>query len=166
MSAEAKPNMSDQEQQPSRDQAIEGFVTLHLPCRYSYLRMIRQSVIDMSARAGMSEFKSAQLEMAVDEACANVIEHSYGGEANAMNNPNHPGLRINLMQCNDHIVIEIFDRGKGFDFDGQQVVDPDEYVSNERQRGLGMFIIRKFVDDVTYERGASSGNCLRLTKHL
>ena len=145
---------------------IEGFVTLHLPCRYSYLRMIRQSVIDTSARSGMSEFKSAQLEMAVDEACANVIEHSYGGEANAMNNPNHPGLRINLMQSNDHIVIEIFDRGEGFEFDTQQVVNPDEYVANERQRGLGMFIIRKFVDEVTYERGTSSGNCLRLTKHL
>ena len=54
--------------------AIEGFVTLHLPCRYSYLRMIRQSVLDISARAGLSEFKTAQLEMAVDEACANVIE--------------------------------------------------------------------------------------------
>jgi serine/threonine-protein kinase RsbW len=148
------------------DKPIEGFVTLHLPCRYSYLRMIRQSVIDMSARAGMSEFKSAQLEMAVDEACANVIEHSYGGEANAMNNPNHPGLRINLMQTSDHIIIEIFDRGQGFDFDSQKVVEPEDYVSTERQRGLGMYIIRKFVDEVTYEQGTSSGNCLRLMKHL
>jgi len=125
--------------------SIEGFVTLHLPCRYSYLRMIRQSVLDMSARAGMSEFKAAQLEMAVDEACANVIEHSYGGEAATANNPNHPGLRINLMQCRDRIVIEIFDRGKGFDFDRQGVIEPDEYVLHERQRGLGMFIIQKFV---------------------
>jgi len=146
--------------------SIEGFVTLHLPCRYSYLRMIRQSVLDMSARAGMSEFKAAQLEMAVDEACANVIEHSYGGEAATANNPNHPGLRINLMQCRDRIVIEIFDRGKGFDFDRQGVIEPDEYVLHERQRGLGMFIIQKFVDDVSYERGTSSGNCLRVTKLL
>lgn len=150
----------------SNDPSIEGFVTLHLPCRYSYLRMIRQSVIDMSARAGMSEFKSAQLEMAVDEACANVIEHSYGGESSAMNNPNHPGLRINLMQCRDRIVIEIYDRGKGFDYDHQRVVDPDEYVNNERQRGLGMYIIKKFVDEIDYERETSSGNCLKLIKLL
>ncbi|HMP72876.1 MAG TPA: ATP-binding protein [Kiritimatiellia bacterium] len=148
------------------DPAIEGFVTLHLPCRYSYLRMIRQSVIDMSARAGMSEFKSAQLEMAVDEACANVIEHSYGGEASSMSNPNHPGLRINLMQCRDRIVIEIYDRGKGFDYDHQRVVNPDEYVSAERQRGLGMFIIHKFVDEVHYQRDNATGNCLKLTKLL
>lgn len=150
----------------SNNPAIEGFVTLHLPCRYSYLRMIRQSVTDMSARAGLSEFQAAQLEMAVDEACANVIEHSYGGEAGAANNPDHPGLRINLMQCKDRVVVEIFDRGAGFEFNNQKVVEPDEYLESERQRGLGMFIIQKFVDDVQYERGTSSGNCLRLTKLL
>lgn len=149
---------------PDKNLAIDGFVTLHLPCRYSYLRMIRQSVVDMSARSGLSEFKAAQLEMAVDEACANVIEHSYGGEAVAQGNPNHPGLRINLMQCRDRIVVEIFDRGRGFDFDGHAVVEPDQYLEAERQRGLGMYIIKRFVDDVTYERGTSSGNCLRLTK--
>lgn len=143
---------------------IEGFVTLHLPCRYSYLRMIRQSVLDICARAGLSEFKTAQLEMAVDEACANVIEHSYGGEASAASYPNHPGIRINLMQCRDRIVVEIFDRGKGFDFDSQRSIDPDEYIKDGRQRGLGMYIIRKFVDDVTYERETAAGNCLRLTK--
>lgn len=149
-----------------RELAIEGFVTLHLPCRYSYLRMIRQSVTDMSARAGLSEFQAAQLEMAVDEACANVIEHSYGGEAGAASNPDHPGLRINLMQCKDRVVIEIFDRGSGFGFDAHRVIQPEEYLSDQRQRGLGMFIIQKFVDDVQYERGTSSGNCLRLTKML
>ena len=144
--------------------AIDGFVTLHLPCRYSYLRMIRQSVMDMSARSGLSEFKASQLEMAVDEACANVIEHSYGGEAAVQSNPNHPGLRINLMQCRDRIVVEVFDRGRGFDFDAHAVIDPDRYLQDARQRGLGMYIIKRFVDDVTYERGTSSGNCLRLTK--
>ena len=145
---------------------IDGFVTLHLPCRFSYLRMIRQSVIDLCARSGLSEFKSAQLEMAVDEACANVIEHSYGGEAASQTNPHHPGLRINLMQCRDRIVVEILDRGRGFDFDAHAVVPPDEYLQHERHRGLGMYIIRRFVDDVSYERGTSSGNCLRLTKLL
>lgn len=148
----------------SKDLAVEGFVTLHLPCRYSYLRMIRQSVMDISARAGLSEFKTAQLEMAVDEACANVIEHSYGGEATAVANPNHPGIRINLMQHKDRLVVEIFDRGAGFDFNKQRSVDPEEYVQTDRQRGLGMYIIRKFVDDIAYERAGTSGNCLRLTK--
>lgn len=149
---------------PEQNLVIDGFVTLHLPARFSYLRMIRQSVIDLCARSGLSEFKAAQLEMAVDEACANVIEHSYGGEAAAQGENNHPGLRINLMQCRDRLVVEIFDRGRGFDFDAHAVVPPENYLETQRERGLGMYIIRRFVDDVTYERGTNSGNCLRLTK--
>jgi anti-sigma regulatory factor (Ser/Thr protein kinase) len=85
----------------------------------------------------LSEFKAAQLEMAVDEACANVIEHSYGGEAAALHNPNHPGLRINLMQCRDRIVVEIFDRGRGFDFDGHMTMDPGAVCGGRAQPRAG-----------------------------
>jgi serine/threonine-protein kinase RsbW len=143
---------------------IRGFVTLHVPCRYSYLRIIRQSVMDLCARAGISEFKAAQMEMAVDEACANVIEHSYGGETDSENEPKHPGLRVNLMQSGDRIVVELLDHGKGFEFEQRDAINPEEYMQSRNQRGLGLYIIRSFVDDVTYERNTRAGNCLRLTK--
>ena len=145
---------------------VRGYVTLHVPCRFSYLRIIRQSVMDLCARAGLSEFKAAQMEMAVDEACANIIEHSYGGEADDEKEPLHPGIRVNLMHCADRIVVEMLDRGKGFVFEQQQVIEPQEYVESQNQRGLGMFIIKSFVDDVSYEPGTRAGNCLRLTKML
>lgn len=145
---------------------VRGYVTLHVPCRFSYLRIIRQSVMDLCARAGLSEFKAAQLEMAVDEACANIIEHSYGGETDDEKEARHPGIRINLMHCSDRVVIELLDRGKGFAFDQHPVIEPQQYVEGENQRGLGMFIIRSFVDDASYEPATRAGNCLRLTKML
>ena len=148
----------------TRDATINGFVTLHLPCRYSYLRMIRQAILDMSRRMGFTDAKAAQLEMAVDEACTNVIEHSYGGEAGAAEPADHPGLRVNLMEGGDRIVVEIFDRGQGFDLARKPVIDPKDYLENRRERGLGLYIIQKFVDEVSYERATSAGNCLRLTK--
>ena len=64
------------------------------------------------------------------------------------------------------MVVEIYDRGSGFDVDKQRPISPDEYVAAQRERGLGLFIIQKFVDDLQYERGGSAGNCLRLTKRL
>lgn len=143
---------------------IRGFVTLHVPCRYSYLRIVRQSVMDLAARAGLTEFKAAQLEMAVDESCANIIEHGYGGETSQENEPKHPGLRVNLIQGSDRVVVEILDHGKGFGFEEQQVIDPKQYVDQESQRGLGMYIIKRFVDDATYEASTRAGNLLRLTK--
>lgn len=145
---------------------IEGFVTLHIPSKYSYLRIVRQSVMDICARAGSSEFMAAQLEMAVDEACANIIEHSYGGESG----PSDPvsgqglGLRVNLVQQADGILVELYDYGKGFNFESYQFPEPPEYIENQQKRGLGMFIINQFVDQVDYQRGTPEGNCLKLFK--
>lgn len=145
---------------------VRGYVTLHVPCRYSYLRTIRQAVMDLCARAGLSEFKAAQMEMATDEACANVIEHSYGGETDDTREPRHPGIRLNLLHCTDRIIVEILDRGKGFEFQNQATGDPQQFVESNNQRGLGLYIIKNFVDEVTYEPGTKAGNCLRLTKML
>jgi len=139
---------------------------LHVPCRFSFLRIIRQTVVDLCAMAGMSEFKAAQLEMAVDEACANVIEHSYGGESAEEREKTHPGLRLNLIQFDSRVEIEIYDYGAGFNLQECEVIDPEKYVANKNERGLGMFIIHKFVDKLDYERGSQYGNCLRLTKQL
>lgn len=145
---------------------IQSFVSLHIPCRYHFLRMVRQAVADLCARAGMSEMKAATLEMAVDEACSNVMEHSYGGERPVDEDMIRHDLRINLIQHADRIIVEIYDRGRGFAFDQQDTVEPQQYLDNEHQRGLGMFIIRKFVDDISYAASTPQGHCLRMIKHL
>lgn len=149
-----------------QNSAVEGFVTLHVPSRYGYLRIVRQSVMDTCVRAGLSEFDAAQLEMAVDEACANIIEHSYGGESNTSAGSQDTGIHINLIHQKDRVMVEIYDHGKGFEFDGYETLKPEDYLDGEHSRGLGMYIIRKFVDNLEYTRGTSNGNCLKLTKRL
>ncbi len=143
-----------------------GSESLHVPCLYRHLRVIRKGVMDLCARAGLSELKASQLEMAVDEACANIIEHSYGGEPSPQEEPKHPGLRVNLSHYADRVVVELRDHGKGFDFEEKQPVDPKQFVQGENPRGLGLYIIHRFVDEVTYERGTPGGHCLRLTKRI
>lgn len=143
----------------SPQSGTDGSITLNLPGRYACLGAIRQAVLHISARAGLSEIKSAQLEMAVDEACSNVIEHSYGGESDSSE------LRVRLIREPGGITVEICDRGAGFDFDTQPARAPSDYLDERRQRGLGMFIIRCFVDSASYQRATPDGNCLRLTKH-
>lgn len=144
----------------------EGFVTLHVPSKYSYLRIVRQSVMDICARMGASEYDAAQLEMAVDEACANIIEHSYGGEKSSNEQANGLGLRMNLLLQDGNIVVELYDYGKGFDFESYSFPAPEQYIDNQQERGLGMYIIHQFVDEIRYERDTGMGNCLRLTKKL
>lgn len=146
--------------------AIEGFVTLHIPCQYSYLRIVRQSVTDLCVQAGVSEFKAAQLEMAVDEACSNIIESSGRGREPADDDPERRGLRVNLIQKRDRIVVELYDYGPGISVADEEVVDPKSYAEHPQGPGLGLYVIKRFVDEFHYEMGTRSGNCMRLTKLL
>ena len=149
-----------------RSGATADVVTIQTPARFSSLRLIRKAVAELCERSGLSEFKTSQLEMAADEACSNAIEHSYGGEAPSFQNAAHPGLTISLIRRERDVVVEITDRGTGFDFDGQPGTEPTRDFDASRQRGLGMFIIRRFVDTCSYERATPAGNVLRLTKNI
>jgi len=135
-----------------------------MPGSYAYLGAIRQAVLHTCSQAGLSDDKAAQLEMAVDEACSNIIEHSYGAQRSPVVQAEDEGIRINLIRAPDRIVVEIYDRGEGFDLDESPGVQLEDYLGEHRKRGLGLYIIRCFVDEVDYQRGTAQGNCLRLTK--
>ena len=154
--------MSGQDEQAS----IEGFVTLHVPCQNSYLRIVRQSISNLCVHAGLSEFKAAQLEMAVDEACASIIKRNAHAEAPADHDPERQGLRLNLIQKRDRIVVELYDYGPGVDFGQAGEVNPEDYADETQDGGLGLYVIKRFVDDIQYEPDTRKGNYLRLTKLL
>lgn len=144
---------------------VESLDTLEVPCKYRHLRMIRHAVVELARRSGMGEAQAAQLEMAIDEACTNVIEHSYGGERRARR-ASDSGIRLTMMRCRDRLVIEIYDHGEGFEPQNVRPPTAEEYLQQSRGRGLGLYIIQKFVDDMDYRRNGPAGNCLRLTKYL
>lgn len=151
---------------PVEDISAEGMVSIHLPCHFEYLRIARQSILDICARAGLSEYKTAQLEMAVDEACTNIIEHSYGHVKNKHSRPDQLGMQINLIRRPTCIVVDLIDFGRGFTGEESKEIDPAQYMEDHRNRGLGLYIIKTFVDDVKYTRDAKKGNRLRLTKNM
>lgn len=146
---------------------VEGFVTLSIPTEYRYLRMVRHSLTDLCVHAGLSEFKSAELEMAVDEACSRIIEH-LTRKGSVKGTSIHDGLRINLIQQGDQVIVEIFDHGPELDFLAEESANPETFAKNPDggSQGLGIYVIKKFVDEVTHEKDAQSGNVLRLIKRL
>jgi len=140
----------------------EGMVSIHLPSQFGYMRIARQTVLDFCARSGMSEFQAAQLEMAVDEACTNIIEHGYSDEQENTK----AGLQMNLSMGTNSVVIEIVDHSPGFDYEEQGEIQPNDYLEDGLCRGLGMFIINNFVDDLEYTKDPEKGNLLRLVKNV
>jgi serine/threonine-protein kinase RsbW len=90
---------------------------------------------------------------AFGEAFNNAAIHSYRGQ---------PAGRVDIEidVANDHITLRICDYGRSFD--PTAVLDPD--LDSLPESGLGLYIMRSFMDTVLYQAGAP--NVLSMTKHL
>lgn len=97
------------------------------------------------------------VETAVDEACSNIIEHAYGGE-------NIGRIQITCLDAPTDLKIIIQDWGRSFD--PQAIPDPDQQADLEDLpgHGLGLFFIRKWMDEVRFSF-SGDGNVLTLVKH-
>ncbi len=139
--------------------AFEQAFTLDVPSTTQNLALIRDFVNRVSGQAGFDAEEMAQLELAVDEACANVIEHAYGNEQ---------GKQVMVRATFDDEVLRItvVDTGKGFDPAGVHQADLRELAEKRRTGGLGMRLIRSLMDEVHYEIGPGNKNELQMVKRL
>jgi len=99
--------------------------------------------------------------MAVDEACSNVIEHAYGQDA-----AGDITLRCRLQESGD-LRVDILDHGKPFNPDRVPVphVDPDNAdLDAMKVGGLGIFFMRKLMDEVVFHFDEATGNHLTMVK--
>jgi len=94
---------------------------------------------------GMDEGKIFDVNVAVDEACTNIIEHAYS--------PDEEGtIEIRCKALDDNkAAVSIKDHGKPFDQTRPVVVDTTSSLEERRPGGLGLFFIRELVDEIYYE---------------
>jgi anti-sigma regulatory factor (Ser/Thr protein kinase) len=142
----------------------QNLISLQIPPQYLYLRIVRHAIADVCVHAGLSEFKTAELEMAVDEACSRIVETFC--RATAIRGDVPPGLRVTLARRGPNIVVEIHDSGPGLSLGSEHAVAPEQYAEHPDQHGLGLYVIKRFVDDFHYEPGTPQGNYMRLGKAL
>jgi serine/threonine-protein kinase RsbW len=99
-----------------------------------------------AARRFADEFMSA-----VGEAFNNVVIHAYA-------NTGEGDIELELFWDAEQVVVEMRDSGTQFDFDAVPPLDLDA----PHEGGMGVYIIRSFVDQAEYRAG--SPNVLVLTK--
>jgi len=112
---------------------------------------------------GRFETHVAQLvSLAVDEAVANVMEHAYGNyEAQA-----NQEIQIILDVNPNRLEILIRDRGRAFDPDLIAQVDIREHVRKGEKGGLGIYLMRKIMDEVNYSFKQGMHNELQMIKYV
>lgn len=98
------------------------------------------------------------VETSVDEACTNIINHAYS-EGGGI-------ISITCEMRDNELIITIGDTGKPFD--PSSVLPPDLEADLDARRigGLGIYLMRKLMDDVSYSFDAEEGNTLIMRKIL
>jgi anti-sigma B factor antagonist len=140
-------------------------IRLTVPCKLEYRDMALRVVagacrIVRPRRAtdvGPAEFDD-QVVTAVGEAFTNVVLH---GE-----NPEGAVIDLEIDSAVDRLIVRLKDQGKPFDLSTVPVPDLDRAPES----GLGVHIMKSWMDEVTYERGRPganpSPNVLSMTRRL
>jgi serine/threonine-protein kinase RsbW len=130
-------------------------ILLRVPGTLEYRNLALRAVSEACRIAQHDEWEGASLEAqtvsALGEAFNNIAIHSYAGRP--------PGdVVVEISWTRDEIVMQITDEGQSFDPDQVELPDLDALPEG----GMGLFIIRSFMDEVDYQAGPP--NVLRLVK--
>ena len=143
-----------------------GRWSLQAPGHGSSLSYIRAIMTDLARQLGFPEVEVAKIEMAVDEACSNVVEHAYANGKKWSWNQRDPEIRMEIRIEDSRLIIEISDHGQCFDFTSYRPATIQENIAQMKVGGYGISIMRQFMDEVQYSSNDATGNTLRLVKHL
>jgi serine/threonine-protein kinase RsbW len=129
-----------------------------VPSRTHYLSLIG-NIGEEIAKAldpyhGDRDALAFTLNLVLTEAVTNAIK--YAGSHSS----NHP-VRIKIQFHRDELFVQVYDHGQGFDLNA--VPHPD--LDQPKEGGLGIFLIRTFMDSVDY-RKVKDGNILEMRKKL
>ena len=104
----------------------------------------------------LDEEKRGEISMALIEACINAFEHSDSMDRN---------VYITFHVEKEKMVVEIRDKGKGFDKKGVKTPDIAKKIHAEYKRGWGMQLIESLMDEVDVQSG-EDGTVVSLTKYI
>ena len=132
--------------------------TKRFTCSLQNLEKISDYVTDYAMQAGLNQTEIYAVQLAVDEASTNIIEHGYGQEC-----PNRIDITCDVQD--DGLKIVIYDDAEPFN--PESVPEPNINVALDeiKPRGLGMFLMRQMMDEVSYQSSPEKGNTLTMIKH-
>ncbi|MEM7552668.1 MAG: anti-sigma regulatory factor [Cyanobacteria bacterium P01_A01_bin.84] len=128
---------------------------LHVPSDLKFLSIVEHWLLGcLQAELGDSvdwSQQSNRLRLVLVEAYSNVVRHAHREE------PTIPVL-IRLELREREIILEVWDRGTGFDMSTYLPPSPVD----KQEGGYGWLIMNRLMDKVEYELQVDGGNCLKL----
>jgi len=124
---------------------------------YSNLEYIREFFASAAKLAGLDDESVYDIQMAVDEAASNIIDHAYKGED------------LGNIECSYHVtpeelIISLKDFGEPFDPEDVESPDLESDVCCRKPRGLGLHFMKSLMDSVAFSFNGHGGNVLTIIK--
>lgn len=132
------------------------------PARFESLEDVRQFVGAAAQECGFPENKVYSIQLAVDEAVTNIIEHSYGGEC-------QEDIECTCQMNSKTFTVVLKDCGTPFNPESVPPPDLTSSLQDRREGGLGLFFMRQLMDEVRFKfipgKGGKAGcNILTMIK--
>jgi len=127
------------------------------PGLFDSLAPISEFVTHAAKVVGLDAKAVYAVQMAVDEAVTNIIEHAYGGEGRGT-------IECTCHLAGDGLTVTLRDHGRPFDPVSVPTPDLDADLESRRVGGLGLYFIRQLMDEVRFDFLPGSGNVLTMVK--
>ena len=152
--------MSPKSRAPRRKAAARRpAVVLEVPSSTAYLSVLHEASKRAAQLAGLQEQDSENVALAVDECATNVIQHAYRGAKDRR-------VELRLEYRGVDLVIEVVDGGRPVDKKAVPKVDLERYAAERRKGGLGVHMMEKIMDSVTFHRVARRNVCRMLKRKV
>jgi len=123
--------------------------------KVEYLNLVHAVTDEMARLAGFDGEVSLNISLAVREAATNAVIHGNGRDQSKT-------VRVSFAIQDGVLTICVQDQGNGFEPDA--VRDPRDAANLARTSGRGIFLMRSFMDSVTFEHGPGAGMAVSLVK--
>ena len=133
--------------------------SITLPAEKKSLTKVHDFADKYGEKFGYNMRQVNGFRLSLDEICTNIVMYAYEDR------PTPGDIRIEITRQLDSVVTRIIDNGRHFDY--STVVDPDlnRYINEQRQGGLGIYLLRQLNESVQYERVGNS-NILTLSNKV
>jgi serine/threonine-protein kinase RsbW len=131
--------------------------SLRMDAQLENLSVIRDFVEDTATRLHAVPAAIPNVVLAVDEMVTNIIEHGYRGQ---------PGsIEIDLSTREDALIIQLRDQAPPFDPTTRPPPNLSIPFDDRPPGGLGIYLMRKVMDDVRHQVTATHTNELTMIKY-
>jgi serine/threonine-protein kinase RsbW len=131
--------------------------SVRFAAKFEFLDEIREFVGGVARQGGFSDKDVYNIQLATDEAASNMIEHSYENIQDGV-------IDLSCGMEGDQIRIVLIDYGEPFDPSAIPLPDLKADLSDRKIGGLGIFLMRKLMDEVHYEPKPDKSNVLTMIK--